>query len=448
MASHYRTPLWILSAKKISNVIVICRNRDDLQFALELCDSDDIILDFTDDKVKESSYDVSMICDFEEKHNISLMALVLSDRRLREFPKQKLELYLSYLISKFDNINFNEIIFSMSEPTWFHERLFLIYCNQNNVHSIHLRPDRYALGCFNVYIGDDFSTLITNNSKSVTIRDISKYRELISGIDKPRDFDKVVDRNFFSIKKIKSLLFLVKLYIRKGGSKYIHPPLNLMILKKIKNILRAYYIRYFYSFGNITKNSSMNALLLLHMQPEQSIDVANWQYSDQINTARRLRERLPVTTTLYIKDHPHCAGMRSLDFYATLRKLTNTILLNPFVDTKTLFTSVDSVYSASGTGSFEAGVQNIPSGCFNNTFFDGVCQSRINLEYDDGLPSLIKLEQIPDEKINQTLKYILEAQFEGDVRDMLRYHLVMSEGNIKNVSKALKQLVNHDTFKR
>ena len=105
VASHYRTPLWILSAKKISQVIVICRNRDDLDFALDLCDADDIVIDLTDDKITASEYNVNLVHKFEEMHNVSLMSFVLSDRRLRTFSKKKIELYLSYLISQFDKID-------------------------------------------------------------------------------------------------------------------------------------------------------------------------------------------------------------------------------------------------------------------------------------------------------------------------------------------------------
>jgi hypothetical protein len=446
VASHYRTPLWILSAKKISQVIVICRNRDDLDFALDLCDADDIVIDLTDDKITASEYNVNLVHKFEEMHNVSLMSFVLSDRRLRTFSKKKIELYLSYLISQFDKIDFSKIMFSMSEPTWFHERLFLLYCEKNSVHSIHLRPDRYAIGFFNIFLGDEYTALVKNKSKVVSNDDIHKYRKLISGLKNPRDFDTVKNRNFFSMDKFKSLSFLIKLYFRNGGSTYIHQPFYLMIINKLKNIFRGYYLKYFHSFDTLSEEPSDSALLLLHMQPEQSIDVANWQYSDQINTARRLRERLPTTTTLYVKDHPHCAGMRSLDFYSHILKLPNTRLLNPFLDTKSLLPSVASVYSASGTGVFEAGVQNIPCGCFNNIFFEGVCQTRIYLEYNNKLPSLIKSESVSNVKLEQTLKNIIEGQFEGDVRDMLRDSLIMSEDNIKNVSKALKQLADHEIW--
>ena len=176
------------------------------------------------------------------------------------------------------------------------------------------------------------------------------------------------------------------------------------------------------------------------MQPEQSIDVANWQYSDQVNTVRRVRERLPSSITLYVKDHPHCAGMRSLNYYKPIKELPNTKILNPFIDTKSLLSLFSSVYSASGTGVFEAGVKGIACGCFNSTFFDGVCWSRLNLEYSDKLPYLINFESVANDQIKKTLRKILQCQFPGDVRDMLRDDSIMSEGNIENVSLALSQL--------
>ena len=51
-------------------------------------------------------------------------------------------------------------------------------------------------------------------------------------------------------------------------------------------------------------------LFPLHVQPEQSIDVAGRPFTDQIAYIKQLAKILPIDIVLVVKEHTHALGSR------------------------------------------------------------------------------------------------------------------------------------------
>ena len=71
-----------------------------------------------------------------------------------------------------------------------------------------------------------------------------------------------------------------------------------------------------------------------------SIDVAGYEWSNQIQTIKYLRKHIPKSYRLLIKEHPSAIGMRTSKFYNELSKIKNISFIDYDIDSKLLFKKI------------------------------------------------------------------------------------------------------------
>lgn len=92
----------------------------------------------------------------------------------------------------------------------------------------------------------------------------------------------------------------------------------------------------------------------LPFQPESSTMVYATYYVDQLETLRNICFSLPFPYKLYIKEHPGSIGLRSLDFYQTIKNIPNAVLLSPDENVDALIQHAAGVVTLTGTVGLEA----------------------------------------------------------------------------------------------
>jgi hypothetical protein len=110
-------------------------------------------------------------------------------------------------------------------------------------------------------------------------------------------------------------------------------------------------------------------LVLMHKQPESSIDIAGAPFDNQLETIRALARVLPFDRQIWVKEHTHAIGDRPVSYYRDLLKIAGVKVVAPSSDTFALMRNAELVICASGTAAFEAAVMGIPSVTFGRLFF-------------------------------------------------------------------------------
>jgi hypothetical protein len=137
-------------------------------------------------------------------------------------------------------------------------------------------------------------------------------------------------------------------------------------------------------------------LLTLHRQPEASLDVLGYQSSNQLHLVRRLAQEIPSPHMLVVKEHSNGLGDRGWRFYRRLLRLPNVVLVDPFASSFGLMQDAAITLSVSGTSSYEAALQGLPSATFADMFFTEITSPRAALHLDESqLPSLLNASARP-----------------------------------------------------
>ncbi len=108
----------------------------------------------------------------------------------------------------------------------------------------------------------------------------------------------------------------------------------------------------------------------LHYQPESSTSVYATYYCDQLNTIKNIAFCLPFPYKLYVKEHPASIGLRPRDFYKTLRRIPNVVLLSPRENVNDLIKKSSGVIALTGTIGMEAALLGKPSYIFGKVFYN------------------------------------------------------------------------------
>lgn len=126
--------------------------------------------------------------------------------------------------------------------------------------------------------------------------------------------------------------------------------------KKLLNIIYESTIKY----DDIDRKDNY-AYMPLQFQPEASIDIQSFKFSNQIETARQIAMRLPNKMCLYVKDHPLMFGFRKKSYLLKIKSLPNVRLINFRVPTKKVLENSKILISATGSTFFEAAIIKKPA---------------------------------------------------------------------------------------
>lgn len=108
----------------------------------------------------------------------------------------------------------------------------------------------------------------------------------------------------------------------------------------------------------------------LHLEPEAVVLYhAHGIYANQIKLIQNVAAQLPPGVMLYVKDHPHDHGYRSVDDYLALKRIPNIRLLNSSVSGKEVTAHSLGVVTLTGTAGFEAMLLGKRVFTFGKTFY-------------------------------------------------------------------------------
>lgn len=173
-------------------------------------------------------------------------------------------------------------------------------------------------------------------------------------------------------------------------------PTHELIVRQIKQQLRNSYFKRAEFFDEIDHTAEY-VYFPLHMQPEWSTLTLSPEFTDQIGLVRQVSRNIPVSATLYVKDHPRMMGRRKKGYYDELKAIENVKLASPHISSNKLILNSIATVTIAGTAGLEAALRSKPSivvsdpsysllssvdKCENITQLDSMIQSAVNRQDD------------------------------------------------------------------
>ena len=143
----------------------------------------------------------------------------------------------------------------------------------------------------------------------------------------------------------------------------------------------------------------------LHLEPEMAMLLLGPRWTDQINLIKQVAESLPLSSKLYVKEHPVMMGFRPRRYYRELKKIPNVKLIHPNHDSHAIIKGAELIATITGTVGWEALLLRQPAITFWNVYYNAhsTVKKCTNIEE---LPSLVKeqLEFVLNE--DETIRFI------------------------------------------
>lgn len=459
IGSHFRTLPWYYGLTKIGKIYFISRYKDDKSNFKIASKKEDKLIDWNDrylDNYELSDKEIKKsINKFERDCKYKVRDLIQSDRILRDLEETKSKSYCAKIINLTYKL-FEEASFKLciTEPTWAHERIIIRIANINKCISIHPGSDRFMKNAFFFFRDDRYKEIIINKfNKPKNIKSyIKQVKKNILSLKRINFYYLNKKRNSLNLNKFKNLIHLINFNIQKRGSRYIHYSFFRFLIMKIRNIIKNFYLTRF-TINNINLNDLTNkdVVYALQVQPEMSIDVAGYEWSNQIQTIKYLRKHIPKSYRLLIKEHPSAVGMRTSKFYNELSKIKNISFIGYDIDSKLLFKKIKAVISITGTICFESYFFKIPSLTLSETYFKNFTIMKNNnyskKKIIEKLTNIEKWKVKTNNKIDEFELYKLYKNiYIGNVFDIKRSRAAMSKENISNLQKSF-QIMYLSVFK-
>lgn len=186
-----------------------------------------------------------------------------------------------------------------------------------------------------------------------------------------------------------------------GDSFKINVPYLKLIIESLKFFIKRKYIRpyphkiadnidYFLLSRNLSWNKLKNLIAYkfhlkydnfdstldyyyysMNLEPEATVlYLGDGIYENQIKLIKNIAAQLPVGSYLYVKDHPHFIGYRSINDYFQILNVPNIKLLDPNIPGKQIIRDSKGIIMVNGTAGLEALLFNKHVYTFGNMFFN------------------------------------------------------------------------------
>jgi hypothetical protein len=183
-------------------------------------------------------------------------------------------------------------------------------------------------------------------------------------------------------------------------------------------------------------------LVLLHVQPEASIDVLAHRFHNQLENIRSLARLLPCGYELYVKEHSVAMGDRYPGFYREIRSLPSVRLIDPLSNTADLIRRACLTLTPSGTAAFEAGLMGRPAATFSKKYFAPVLVAPALNPYaldERSFRELLEAPSIPAHSDRVAfLAWLLAQSVDARFSDPVSDPTVMQKRNVQNFSAGVK----------
>lgn len=193
-------------------------------------------------------------------------------------------------------------------------------------------------------------------------------------------------------------------------------------------------------YDTIDPDNEDFAFFPLHMEPETTLLLFAYRYTNQIEVIKQVAKSLPIHFKLYVKEHPRMVGFRTRAYYQELKKIPNVKLVDPQVSSLQLAAKSKLVTVITGSVGWEALQLKIPVITFGGVFFNKLSMVKRCDSYDR-LSDIVK-EQLEnfyyhEEEIVNYIGLILKHSVFVDLR-----HLWHRESNEQKKRKDLAVLAD------
>lgn len=203
---------------------------------------------------------------------------------------------------------------------------------------------------------------------------------------------------------------------------------------------RRYYHRR--AITRIPPNARL-ALFLPTTEPEYTLDVQGWPFTDQASLVRSVAQSLPVDMLLLVKDHQLMVGPRSIDFYRRILKLPNVRLVDERISSQDLLRASKIVFTVTGTVALEAVCCGVPAMMFGRVFInelEGVTVVRDLYELPAAIESALKGTEVDfDRSARAMLAAMYTCSFPGRIDAHLLDPGEMPPGNRLDLGNAIEE---------
>lgn len=194
-------------------------------------------------------------------------------------------------------------------------------------------------------------------------------------------------------------------------------------------------------------------LVLLHVQPESTIDVYGSAHVDQIDNVAMLSRVLPASHEIYVKEHPSAAGDRGPDYYKWLMRIPGVRLVPPSADTFSLIREAWLVVSVAGTACYEAGLLGVPAATMAPLFFQDLLITPSLTPKAESVQSLAAkadaYRRVPEpvrrERAITLVAHVLRCSFPAVVSDPASHPPCMEPKNLNLLADGIEMLSNYRT---
>jgi len=121
-------------------------------------------------------------------------------------------------------------------------------------------------------------------------------------------------------------------------------------------------------YGKLNKDDKF-FLYPLHVSSESTTVVLACYHSDQLNSIKQMAFALPFPMKLYVKEHPNAIGARSMNFYKTLKRIPNVVLISPGENLQNLIKRSFGVIALTSTVGMEAALAGKPAYVMGDVFY-------------------------------------------------------------------------------
>jgi Capsule polysaccharide export protein len=183
----------------------------------------------------------------------------------------------------------------------------------------------------------------------------------------------------------------------------------------------------------------------LHLEPEAA--VLYWGdglYKNQIKLIENIAAMLPPGAYLYVKDHPHEIGYRSVADYLQLQEIPNVKLLYATVPGKRLIKDAEAVITINGTAGFEAVLMNKPVYAFGNPFYEyskRVHKIRNIKDFREAVYQAGTEKFSDDEEMYKFLHCFFHNVYPGNTACYYGPTTSLDSGNERNVMKSFSEFI-------
>ena len=287
------------------------------------------------------------------------------------------------------------------------------------------------------YINREYPEEITNKAEQF-LNDFEKKD------NKPRYMEITGKKPKLALNVLKVVAAFIKGYFSKRhNDMYVY-----LYYKGYKNILDPilFYFRYKRSkkYYNTPDYSSKYIYYPLHYQPEASTLVCAEKYEKQLYYIDSLAKSLPSDVLLYVKEHYAKLGHRKLDFYKSLSKYPNVILIDPWENSRKLQTHSVAVTTLTGTVGFEAMLLRKPVFIGGNIFFkDAPGVKKIDDVFNSYLHFIENWQEPSRDEIIKFLCEYMTSMYEGNANYV--DPLCLKDSNIEKLALSFMKQIERET---